>query len=89
MLKRWSVFGLGFVLLSLPFSYMIVTSNEQGPWLVASAIYFVIGALIGNWYVFFGTQFDAATFWKWLLLIAIAAGAIALAYLNIIGAVRL
>ena len=68
---------------------MIVTSRDQGPWLVAGAIYFVVGELIGNWYVFFGTRVDITTFWKWLLLNVIAAGAITLAYLNIIGVVRL
>ena len=36
MIRRWSIFGLGFILLSLPFSYMIVTSKEQGPRRVVS-----------------------------------------------------
>jgi len=86
--RRLVVFGLVFAVLSLPLSYMIVTSKDQAPWLIGGAVYFVAGALIGNWYVPFGARVDAATFWKWLLLNVSAGVVIALGYLNIIGVLR-
>ncbi|MDZ4868968.1 MAG: hypothetical protein SGI91_16735 [Alphaproteobacteria bacterium] len=88
MLGRLGVFGVGFAMLSLPLAYMIVTSKDQTPWLIGGAVYFVVGALIGNWYVPFGARVDAATFWKWLLLNVSAGVVIALGYLNIVGVLR-
>jgi hypothetical protein len=87
MLKRWVIFGFVFALAALPLARMIVTSEEQGPWLVVGGVYFVLGALIGNWYVPFGMRFDLPTFFKWLAINVFAFGMIAIAYLEIVGVI--
>jgi FtsH-binding integral membrane protein len=87
MLRRWAVFGALYVLLGLPLAYMIVTSDEQEPWLIAFAAYFVVSALVGNWYVFFGSRFDQPTLLRWLAISAVTFGAIAIGYLQIVGAI--
>ncbi len=89
MLKRWLGFGLAYMLLGLPLMYMVVTSEVQGPWLVAFGIYFVLSALVGNWYVFFGTRIDWPTFFKWLAINVFGFGLIAVAYLDIVGVIEL
>ncbi|MFN9357551.1 MAG: hypothetical protein ACK52I_27265 [Pseudomonadota bacterium] len=84
MMRRFFVFGVLFLPLSLPLAYMIVKSEDQMPWLFASALYFVFGGLIGNWYVFFGGgRASVAKVLGWLVLNGIVALTIAVAYMTI------
>jgi membrane protein DedA with SNARE-associated domain len=54
MFGRWSLFGIVFVALGLPLAYLVIASDDQMPWLIALGVYFVVAAIIGNWFVFFG-----------------------------------
>lgn len=88
-MKRWALFGVIYMMLGLPLMYKVVTSEEQGPWLAAFGVYFVVSALIGNCYVFFGTRFDLPTFFKWLAMSVVAFGMVAIGYLDIVGVINL
>ena len=87
MQKRWLAFGSIYMILGLPISYMTVTSEDQQPWLTALAVYFVLSALIGNWYVPFGWRFDVATLLKWLAINTVVFGLILVGYLHLVGAI--
>ncbi len=87
MLRRWALFGSVYILFGLPLGYMIVAMDEKQPWLIAGLAYFVVSALVGNWYVFFGWRFDRPTLVNWLAINAFVFGTIAIGYLHIVGAI--
>jgi hypothetical protein len=87
MHKRWLAAGLIYMVLGLPIIYMIGTSEDQQPWLNALAVYFVLSALIGNWYVPFGWRFDVPTLLKWLAINTLVFGLILVGYLHLVGAI--
>jgi hypothetical protein len=72
--------GVPFVLMGLPFSYLIVTSENQAPWLAAAAAYFLLSFLLMTWFAPFAYRVSALTIWGRFLLNACLALAVAPVY---------
>ena len=56
MLGRLLKFGLVFCPIGILLVYFTSLADNQQPWIIGFAIYFILGAIVGNLYVFMGGQ---------------------------------